>query len=341
MGFSKPAAAQESSHFLSLPAEVGQKTLRLLLKSPDRLQSEKQYNDRWQEAHVPGWDDKTNLSSQLLRCSQLLYHEGKHVLYEENVLSVWFTWQNGEARCDILGTSINFPPDPLDFLSKTIDRLAFDECPPGITIEPSDEWFISNAAIGHFGRVEVVLNTDLLDPAYLACHVLRALFKDAHISIMADEWYVEDEYHLDIWLASFACLRCKHVSFEGIPGERTRQIEKTITGGDPVLDLLPATKELHRVMIERGFSWPGPNGLSHSRYGGDTWRLRIHIFQCDGDGFEETKQEILDSAMVIADTTAEEGLVKIVVDAAEKIRDVNRRRDDTKRALKALQSDDT
>ncbi|KAK5077157.1 hypothetical protein LTS08_006153 [Lithohypha guttulata] len=196
--FKRKPIRQSSSRFMQMPGEVHEKILRFCLKSdkpltpsisPTTSKGDLSYG---RSAYSPY--SRWPLSSQLLRVSQDLYREARHVLYSDNVLSI--TWQTiygpprrvPEYSCTILGASIVYSDHHFDWSSEWgTDLLSL------VSIlreerkrwEPDTEWLEQiYPALLQFDKVQVVMQDTIAWGYFHMSKTLQNVLKNKKVVLV-------------------------------------------------------------------------------------------------------------------------------------------------------------
>lgn len=271
--FALPQSPQKSCPLFQLPAELRLRIFRRLLKRDTPL---------WPivDGFMSFLGQDFQLSSQFLRTSQQLYHEGMSVLYQENTLVVVFMRQppgHGpeEVNLKILRWTL------------VVSRMAlFDSSKFGVfeqacrTSKRHDssqryaalqikEKFPSLRRFRHmYFKIRCAEQIDVA----LACRIASDLLLDREvmmsINVAEKTGYStqDDTSHLEVkgstvldWLDSCRILRCKSITFEADDKKHTKDIERTITSSEPVIDTWLDWYEVYWGVFERLPKAPGRN----------------------------------------------------------------------------------
>lgn len=258
--FVKSARRQKQSPLLRLPGELRVKILRNLLKTDKVIESKSEMQmqsyRRWSQTHVGPVDDEeiqrvetryrrqTKLSSQVLRCCQALYADGRHILYQENKLSINLT----KRRYGVLDLDLEIPQltRQLDHPDQSIFSLAtrHKSLHPFLTVY---------AVISEFGSLVVSMDQQEHQDLYADCRLFRELFHGKRLEISFPSWGPT----IKLWLNACRILRCKEISFPGLHGDEVEKFCDLIKSDTDVVDhfeVVKACKEMIRV------SWANRSG---------------------------------------------------------------------------------
>lgn len=182
--FERAAKSQSKSLLLLLPGELRMKVLRNLLKSEKVIETKSELRESWLLIYPDGektlditereYLQQTTLSSQLMRCCQMLYDETRYVLYQENKLSIKLS----QSSCHVLDLDLNLPQftrklddQDQDILSIAKDRRSLR---PFLTIYP---------IIAGFGAIVVKMSPKSHADLYADCRLFRNLLHGKRITI--------------------------------------------------------------------------------------------------------------------------------------------------------------
>lgn len=195
-------AWQDVSPLLQLPAELRIKILRSLLKKPKPIyarssssSSAKDGSDEFNQPH------DLELSSQLLRTCQQLYEEGRHVLYNENVLCVeyrpdtvdWLTGSTGTDICCVLGQHLNLPYRPFGLPCRISSFFEYARERDKVSERPSPVWHTMKLpnyslaqiypALVAFRHITLEVRNPSKNRVFIACRVLHDLLVGKHVTM--------------------------------------------------------------------------------------------------------------------------------------------------------------
>ena len=342
---------QQSSRLMRLPAELRLGVLELLLRSHPVIKSLAELED-WRRAAgrlARNYDRQISLSSHVLRCCQNLYREASDILYNSNTLSLRFRRLHEDMVCDFFNVSVKIPSHPLDYPKHEFQFAAYQSASRARLLQQPFV-YTAQRVLTAFGRVEVVMPSDLPADIFIVCCILRDVCQDKYISIRAESFYSEEPEDVDYWLDCFTHIRCRSIEFNGLARNKTLRIEEFATGDEAVVDLLPAAQELHWFLVQRnmmveGFEAVATDMTLQDTVGDRTYRgLRLMdrteqlltlwhaVFDGDEEAFQaiwleiisHTRQKLHESLQDYTSTTmrrAQEEIVKIMQRAQEKITD--------------------
>ena len=278
--------------------------LRLLYRSPGVLKSEGGNYDR-------DYYSEVQLSSQVLRCCQLLHAEAGRVLYKENVLGITFGSRSDEddedhglTHCEIFDTATQLPEHCFDIPEAQYDPLSWgsvvNEAPQPIAWRSPLAVLDENKydAAQRFDMIEITVNCTQTYKVFVACRILRDLVKGKDVTVMAPTFDVEALAVLDDNAYAFGCWRCSLICFDNFFGDKTQAVVENIMSSESVFDGLPMMHELQRLLTKD----PGVDfhegGLAHYNADNDVQGLWSAIWLHDPLSFKEHKNSILVRALI-------------------------------------------
>lgn len=298
-----------STNGLSIPSashtEVVLIVLRHLHQSPDGIVKSEGAN-----SHLP-YDLNVQLSSQLLRCCQLLYVEGEKVLYTENTLNVSCGFRPDEdeeehdlVHCYMFDTATQVPRHCPDIPQGPFDLLSWG------SMSEEGQWPIAwlqdsaildrykyGAAL-RFTKVEVSLGIWNTDKVFIVCRILQDLVRGKKVKVVAPWFDVDVLTSLQENSYAFSGWHCSTITFDDFDGDNTDAVADLIRQPRPIFDGLPMAQEIHRFLtVNPGISFR-EEGLAQHVADGDIASLWSAIWLHDSSSFKEHKNRILERALV-------------------------------------------
>lgn len=235
--FKLPPAPQSSSRLLTCPTEIRIKILRNLFKKASLVEPCYKFRPTLSTDNslVGEYKNKYSLSSQSLRCCQEFYHEGRRILYQENVLVIemgeTFDDKMYTLECfidlpDIVGTLWRQRTYILSIARKQPEKnlyshQAYTDMPRPLTLN-------DYATLDRFTNLRLNLrSTDQLQ-LYIAFFSLQDVVSEKHLT-------VSNEYNMVgiHTLPSILCLRCKSITFCGFAEHELSYIISVVTSQHP------------------------------------------------------------------------------------------------------------
>lgn len=197
------------------------------------------------------------LSAQLLSCCQFLFWEGRDILYGKNILLVRFVHRGVHMHLDYLSVSLEIPSHPLDLPDFTdLDLMTLvrpaQETSQHITGRKRFLHSRSKDICGlrQMRKIEVQMPSNMHQDAFIISYILQRTMQDKSITILAEQWYWDDPNRLILWLACFHRPKVHSITFEEVTLTDGRKPFKLGVNPGKEPDLLPATKELHRFLVQ-------------------------------------------------------------------------------------------
>lgn len=267
---------------MQIPAELRVKILRMLLKSPQALLTEKEHeecqicdkttasppivdnesdtdDDDFNKKAPPGCSSEGffdqacfNLSSQILQSCQQLHAEGTAILYGENSLSVLFE----DHDCHILDGMTEVPESSEwccwdcsipDLALATLERsLSCRSDLDYVDIEKRASNLRNMYGwLQNFSRIELSMNVNRQVEVYIAARILRDFVSAEDVTLVPT--LIRKQLPNITWLQSLRSLRCQSFKFpECLAADREVLLShaETICGTEEYTDLLPLWNNL-------------------------------------------------------------------------------------------------